>query len=73
MQDYKIDIAMSAIVNEKIVENIVKQSVEERTGHKIKTITPVYDGTKFTGFSITFVPDPYTYKSSNEFIETRYK
>lgn len=72
--NHNIEIEMSASINEIMVENIIRNAVEEQTGRTVQTITPTYNGTKFTGYSIIFVPDyPYTYKSSKEFVETKWK
>jgi len=71
---YKIEIAMSATLNSKIVEDIIRREVEAQTGRKVEKIHVIYDGTKFSGYNIVFTPDAMTsYKSSNEFVEQRWK
>jgi hypothetical protein len=74
MQDYKIEISMTATLTENIVEKIIRKSIQDETGHTVNSITPTYDGTKFTGYSVTFLADsPIGYRSSNEFVKQRWK
>ncbi len=75
-EQYKIEIAMSAMLSPQVVEEIVRREVEEQTGRKVVKITTNYDSNKFEGYHITFAPetaDSTAYKSSKEFIEQRWK
>jgi hypothetical protein len=73
---YKIEIAMSAMLSSQVVEEIVRREVEEQTGRKVVKITTNYDSSKFEGYHITFAPETANspaYKSSKEFIEQRWR
>ena len=72
---YNIEIAMSATLNSKVVEEIVRKEVEEQTGRSVQGIQVNYDGTKFDGYHVTFKSENTvsSYKSSNEFVEQRWK
>ena len=71
---YKIEIAMSATLSEKVVEDIIRKEVEEQTGRKVGKIHVNYDGTKFAGYQVTFVSEKTTgYKSSKEFVEQKWR
>ena len=71
---YNIEIAMSATLSEKVVEEILRKEVEEQTGRTVQAINTNYDGTKFTGYQVIFVPEStISYKSSKEFVEQRWK
>jgi len=71
---YKIEIAMSATLSAHVVEQIVKQAVQEQTDRVVKHITIAYDELKFAGFHVTFESEKTNdYKSSKEFIEQRWK
>ena len=72
---YQIEIAMSATLNSKVVEEIIRKEVEEQTGRSVHSIQVNYDGTKFDGYHVTFMSEKTTssYKSSKEFVEQRWK
>lgn len=72
--NYKIEIAMSATLSAQIVEEIVRQAVQEQTDRVIENITVNYNEAKFAGFHVTFRPEKTIgYKSSNEFVEQRWR
>ena len=72
---YQIEIAMSATLNSKVVEEIIRKEVEEQTGRSVHSIHVNYDGTKFDGYHVTFTPEKTTsgYKSSKEFVEQKWR
>ena len=72
--DYKIEIAMSTTISAQVVEQIIRQEVEEQTDRVIENITINYNEGKFAGFHIKFQPEKaVNYISSKEFIEQRWK
>lgn len=69
MQGYNFDFAMSAQISAKVVEEIIKNTVEQQTGKKVasirvntQTVTrgmgiTEYDVTEFAGVTVYFVQD----------------
>lgn len=71
---YDIKIAMTATLGVSDITSIVQQAVETQTQRKVDKIVPVYNESQFVGFQLEFVPEvPVSYKSSKQFIETRWE
>jgi len=74
LRTYKIEIAMSATLSENVVEEIIRKEVEEQTGRSVQKINVNYDGSKFAGYQVTFIPESTPgYKNSKEFVEQRWR
>lgn len=72
IKQYNFELAMGATISESVVQEMVTSVVEKQTGKRVKSIELVYDGSKFSGYSVTFyadtVPPPKSFKPSKEFI-----
>ncbi|CAB4133533.1 hypothetical protein UFOVP257_255 [uncultured Caudovirales phage] len=73
---YKFDIAMSAVVNTQVVQEMVITEIEKTVGKKVNKIVATYDGTEFTGYQVFFDADSKTksipIKTSKEFVPLTY-
>lgn len=53
---YNFNIEMSASIGDTVAMDMVIAAVETQTSKKVLNIQPMYDGTRFNGFQITFDP-----------------
>jgi hypothetical protein len=51
---HNIVIDLKSTIDKEIVESIIKQFVEERTGKSISKVEAIVKDNNFTGFSITY-------------------
>jgi hypothetical protein len=69
--NFKIDIEMSATIDNDVAMDMIIEVVERQTGRKVSKITPNYEGGDLDGFHVAFDPNSNTKKSfkpSKEFI-----
>jgi hypothetical protein len=74
--EHKFNIEISATINDTVAMDMVIATIERQTGKTVSGINPLYDGTRFNGFHVTFdsvakskvVP----FKPSKEFIVTNF-
>jgi uncharacterized protein (UPF0335 family) len=55
--NYNFELAMSTYVSPTVVEEMIKQIVEDQTGKSIESIQVNYNDTQFNGFDVKFVPE----------------
>jgi|688.fasta_scaffold288488_3 hypothetical protein len=72
---YNFDLAMSAMVSDQVVQEIIVREVEQQVGRKVNKITPVITDGKYTGYQVFFdyhseVRQPYV--PTTEFIKQTY-
>lgn len=77
---HKFDIEMTANITETVAMNMIVAAVEKQTGRQVSDINPKYDGTKFSGFHVTFdaanisaATVKRSFIPSKEFIVTHYE
>lgn len=71
---HSFELAISTSINANIVEQIIKDMVESRTGKKIESISVRYDGTKFDGYDVCFESELATQaKKENKLFDKSWK
>jgi hypothetical protein len=68
---YNFEIAMSALLSEQVVREMIVKEVEAQTGKRVTEIAAQYNKGEFTGFQIFFAPENKLHRpvSSKEFIK----
>lgn len=71
MNNFDIDIEMTATIGPDTANRIIVAAVERQTGRQVSDIRVRYEGEKFSGYYITFDPrikSKLDFKPSKEFI-----
>lgn len=71
MKHYNFELAMSAVISDQVVQEMVASVVEKQTGKKVKNINAIYNDSVFAGYSVTFHAagaKPQSFKPSKDFI-----
>lgn len=56
--NHKIELAMSAIITDQVVAEIITREVEQQVGKRVNKITPMLDSKgEYTGYQVFFDPD----------------
>lgn len=72
--NYNFEIAMSALLSDQVVREMVIKEVQDQTGKRVTDIVARYDKGEFTGFQVFFAPETRIRKpvSSKEFIKMKF-
>jgi hypothetical protein len=75
MNNFDIDIEMTATIGANTANRIIVAAVERQTGRQVSDIRVKYDGDKFSGYHITFdskIKAPAKFTPSKEFVVTNF-
>ena len=75
---YKFELATTACLTLTVVEEIIKNAVEQQTGKKVASLSAKYNEAKLEGYDVYFVTDDGMLstthqRSSQEFVATDYR
>ena len=72
---YKFELATTACLTVTVVEEIIKNAVEQQTGKKVASLSAKYNEAKLEGYDVYFVTDDGAVyqKTGQEFVSTDYR
>ena len=72
---YEFELATTADLSLTVVEEIIKNAVEQQTGTKVTSLSAKYQDSKLQGYVVCFVTDngAVYQKTGQEFVSTDYR
>jgi hypothetical protein len=75
---YNFELSTTATLSVTVVEEIVKNAVEQQTGKRVASLSAKYNGAKLEGYDVYFVTDGGSSAAihqitSREFVATDYR